>query len=187
MTQTPGHILTYSGDLFDVANPKPDDIRVDVIAHALGKECRFGGHSKLFYSVAQHSVYASCMVPDELAFAALFHDATEAYLRDIPRPVKALLPDYKRLESKIARVIERAFGLKPRIFQHPKIKQVDSLLQAMEGREIMNNPQAVYDWCGGAPDMTIYEAVDNTFVPMLPADATDMFLARFECLRWAPR
>jgi hypothetical protein len=183
MAQTPGHILTFSGDLFDVANPDPNEIRIEVIAHALSNECRFGGHSRSFYSVAQHSFYVSYMVDERLALAALLHDASEAYLKDLPRPVKALFPEYKKLETRIARVIERSFGLPRDIFEHRDIKMADSRIQAMEGQVLMVNPDRVYDWCGGRPDQSIYQVLDNNFRSMLPKDAEAIFIQRYKELQ----
>jgi 5'-deoxynucleotidase YfbR-like HD superfamily hydrolase len=185
-TKRPGLILTSNGNQFDVANPSADDVDVEVIAHALSNACRFGNQTRSFYSVAQHSVIVSVLVPDFLELPALLHDATEAYLHDLPRPVKALLPEYKVLEARLARVIAKAFQLPKNIFEHPIIKQMDSKLQAMEAQVLMENPAAVYEWCGGRPDQTIFD-IDNTFKPMTPLESKRFFLTRYEWLRWGPR
>jgi len=78
----------FSGGTFDILNPRAEDVRIEDIAHALSQQCRFTGHTKTFYSVAQHSVLASTLVaaPDELW--ALLHDASEAYMGDMNRPLK---------------------------------------------------------------------------------------------------
>ena len=85
-------ITTYSGKPFFPMDPRPEEIRIEDIAHSLSMQCRFNGHTKWFYSVAQHcSIMAEAMMSDgyaEYAFEALMHDAAEAYIGDLIRPVK---------------------------------------------------------------------------------------------------
>ena len=102
---------TYTGRAFYPADPKPQDIFIEDIAHALSMQCRYGGHCDDHYSVAEHSYIVSTMVPREDALAALLHDATEAYLVDVPRPVKVLLPQYRDLEATLWAAICARFGL----------------------------------------------------------------------------
>ena len=106
-------IRTYMGELFDVLHPNPEQIHLEDIAHALSNLCRFGGHTDRFYSVAQHSVMMATleMVPDELRLTALLHDASEAYLVDVPSPIKQLLPKYQEIEEMIHLCVARRFGL----------------------------------------------------------------------------
>lgn len=104
-------LLTYSGREFDLIDPQPDMIDLIDIAHGLANECRFSGQCRFYYSVAQHSVLVSQNVPPEFAFEALMHDASEAYLKDIPRPLKQLLPDYRAIEQRVEAVIRYRFGL----------------------------------------------------------------------------
>ena len=104
-------IHTYSGKKFYALDPKSEDIDLSDIAHALSNLCRFGGHSPVFYSVAEHSVLVSEAVPVKDALWGLLHDASEAYLCDIPRPFKPYLSNYKELEERIQRTIGNAFGL----------------------------------------------------------------------------
>ncbi|EIC2063184.1 5'-deoxynucleotidase, partial [Escherichia coli] len=89
-------IKTFSGKHFYYDRINKDDIVINDIAVSLSNICRFAGHLSHFYSVAQHAVLCSQLVPQEFAFEALMHDATEAYCQDIPAPLKRLLPDYKR-------------------------------------------------------------------------------------------
>ncbi len=98
-------IKTFSGKHFYYDKINKDDIVINDIAVSLSNMCRFAGHLSHFYSVAQHAVLCSQLVPQEFAFEALMHDATEAYCQDIPAPLKRLLPDYKRMEEKIDTVI----------------------------------------------------------------------------------
>ena len=81
-------MVTYTGKEFYPLDPNPADIDIKDIAHALSNCCRFAGHIKSFYSVAQHSVIVSELCEPENALAGLLHDASEAYLSDIARPVK---------------------------------------------------------------------------------------------------
>ena len=96
-----GWITTYTGQHFYPLDPRPHEVNMLDIAHALSMICRFNGHTQFFYSVAEHSIrcayHAHEQWPDriELQLAALLHDASEAYLCDIPRPVKLQLPDYR--------------------------------------------------------------------------------------------
>jgi len=85
------YIQTLSGKKFSYQFATADDIDIEDIANALSNICRFAGHLPEFYSVAQHSVLVSQIVPPEFAFEALMHDAAEAYCQDIPAPLKALL------------------------------------------------------------------------------------------------
>jgi len=84
-------IQTYTGKKFWAFDAAIADICIEDIAHALAMRCRFGCHCKEFYSVAQHSVIVSHHLPPELKLWGLLHDATEAYLPDVPRPQKGRL------------------------------------------------------------------------------------------------
>ena len=108
-------ILTYSGKAFYPTDPREADICIQDIAHALSMECRYGGHSRFHYSVAQHSVLLHDYCKDvlqwgrEACFYALMHDASEAYCKDIPRPLKAFMPDYRAIEALVDATIVRKF------------------------------------------------------------------------------
>lgn len=128
-------LLTASGRQFDPIDPQPDMIDLVDIATGLSNECRFAGQCKFFYSVAQHSVLVSQHVPPQHAWEALLHDAAEAYIKDIPAPIKRLLPDYRALEHKIESAIRARFGL-PQT-QTPSIKHADLMLLATERRDLM--------------------------------------------------
>jgi hypothetical protein len=92
-------MIMAGGGRYYPADPRPEDVNIADIAHALANLCRWGGHCPHFYSVAEHSVLVSYQVPREHALTALMHDATEAYLGDVPRPIKVCLPEYKRMEA----------------------------------------------------------------------------------------
>ena len=133
-----GHIMTYTGKLIEPLNPDPALIVIEDIAHALSQVCRFTGHTRHFLSVAQHSVLASRIVPPELALTALLHDASEAYLSDIARPIKQQ-PEfgtvYKAAETRLMYVIAERFG-----FAWPMpdaVHVADEILLRSEQRDLM--------------------------------------------------
>jgi uncharacterized protein len=104
-------IMLHSGRLFDLVNPEANEITIEDIAHGLAHTCRYTGQCNWFYSVAQHSVLVSQVVAPEFAFAALMHDAAEAFIGDISRPLKSLLSEYRTLEEKVEQAIFKRFGL----------------------------------------------------------------------------
>lgn len=127
-------ILTRSGKLFDYMAPTADMVELDDIAHALSNLCRFTGHCDRFYSVAEHSVLVSRLVPNDLALAGLLHDATEAYCGDVNSPLKSLLGAYRAIEARVAAVIEEKFKVK---FGHPFVKNADTLAYLAERCALM--------------------------------------------------
>ena len=128
-------ILTSSGRRFDYADPQPHMIELGDIAQALSKESRFNGHTQGFYSVAQHSFIASFIVPKARALEALLHDGTEAYMKDLPRPLKLLLPDYQAIEQAVDRAIRNKFGLPQTL--SAEVKRADLIMLATERRDLM--------------------------------------------------
>ncbi len=118
-------IRTYTGKFVDLLNPTEDMIDVEDIAHALSEEGRWGNHTKVKYSVGQHSmVVCDSVEEEEEKLAALFHDSTEAYLKDIMKPLKDLLPEYQKIEERFAIVIAKKFGYT--YPYHPNIKTWDN-------------------------------------------------------------
>lgn len=129
-------ILTNSGFYFDYSDPEGSNINIFDIASALSKICRFAGHCKSFYSVAQHSVLVSTILPPYLKIPGLLHDATEAYLVDIPSPLKSMLNDYKKIEERVEKVIASRFNLS--LPMSPLVKEADLILLATEQRDLLN-------------------------------------------------
>ena len=105
-------IQTSLGLKFDFEDPNPQSVHILDIANSLAKLCRFTGHSKEFYSVAQHSVIVSYVCAEENALVGLLHDSTEAYVGDMSRPLKKVIPEFKKFENQIwTEAIAPAFGL----------------------------------------------------------------------------
>ncbi len=113
----------HSGTLFYFEDPDLKEIRIDDIAHALSNECRFGGHCNSFYSVAQHSLCVSKLIAGagfsvEAQFQGLMHDATEAYVKDIPTGLKrAIGPAYRSLESNVWKAICTKYALEEELLE----------------------------------------------------------------------
>lgn len=133
---------TYTGRQFWPLDPRPEEIYIEDIAHSLSNMCRFLGHCKNFYSVAEHSVRVSWYIKDAGGtlldqYAGLLHDASEAYLVDVPRPVKPYLTNYKELELNMEKCIETKFNLQGANWE--LVKKGDNVLCATEKRDLMPN------------------------------------------------
>lgn len=126
---------TASGRQYWPLDPRAEEVTLFDIAHALSMQCRYGGHCSHFYSVAEHSVLVSRMVPREHALTALLHDATEAYCADVPRPLKRHLSNYAEIEALNWRAIAEAFMLDEEM--HPSIKDADNAILANERDALM--------------------------------------------------
>lgn len=131
----PNKIRLFSGHYFDPFNPDPEAITIENVAHGLSNVCRFGGHTKAFFSVANHSIGVSDWISTkqkEAGFwrysdvmAGLLHDASEGLgLFDIPKPIKDRMPEYKAAEERVMKMVAQKFG-----FEWPLsdiVKQVDA-------------------------------------------------------------
>lgn len=164
-------ILTATRKHFDYLDPRPEDIDLLDIAQGLANECRYAGHTRAFYSVAQHAWLASHIVPRELALEALLHDGSEAYCKDIPRPLKELLPDYRAIEARVEGVIRARFGLPATM--SPEVKHADLVMLATERRDLM--PEDATPW----PILEGIEPLPRKIVAMQPGKAHHLFLRRW--------
>jgi hypothetical protein len=123
-------IALLSGTLFNYNAPEDSDVTIEDIAGALSNVCRFSGHLPRFYSVAQHLVNTSRIVPRDHAFTALMHDTAEAFTNDLPTPLKHALPIFKELEIKIESAMANKFG-----FEYPyppEVKLADTQMLLLE-------------------------------------------------------
>lgn len=164
-------IQTYSGRRFNPTNPHVDAIVIQDIAHSLSMQCRFSGHCKKFYSVAQHSVLVSHICNHEDALWGLLHDASEAYLIDIPRPLKrsGKFEAYRDLEVIVTRAICKRFGL-PEAEPY-SVKRADTILLSTEARDLMYPLRA--DWVQPT------EPLPFKIESWSPQEAKNQFMKRF--------
>ena len=160
---------TFSGLIIDPRALELDKINIEDIAHSLSMQCRFGGHVTEFYSVAQHSVEVSNRVDKTLALWGLLHDASEAYVCDLPRPIKSLFPEYSKLEREIQERIAARFSLP---FPIPaEIKRADTIELLTEAKRFHNTP--IFNGSLEA------RSIDG-MISLAPAFAKKQFLDRFE-------
>jgi hypothetical protein len=165
-------LQTATGKSFWPLDPRPEEICIEDIAHALSHQCRFNGHCNTFYSVAQHSIIVSRHCSIENRLWGLLHDAAEAYVCDIPRPLKPFLSGYKEIETNISNVIADHFGLSRQM--PDEVKRIDSAILADEANQIMAPPPQ--DWFLPEPPLNV------TISPVGPLDAKYMFLEEFQKL-----
>ncbi len=177
-------IRTVSGVYLDLLDPKVEDIKITDIAHALANICRFGGHPREFYSVAQHSVRVSYLVDEEYALEALLHDATEAYLGDVITPLKNILPEYRRLEEKLDGIIRKAFDL-PAV-PTPCVKTADVIMYEAEAHELSTpRIETLFITRGGVVPIAtqpINTGQVRYELPSEPRQARARFISRFTFL-----
>ena len=167
-------IQVQNGQPFDFLNVDASGLTIDVIAHSLSNLCRFTGHTREFYSVAQHSVYVRYVVPPEDAFAGLMHDAAEALLGDVASPLKALLPDYRAIEDRVGATLFAHFGLSPKL--PDSVKHADRLVLSIEQRDLMPTGELWESTKG-------FSLPQEKIVPLGSSVAKMMFLSRYEDLR----
>ncbi|MGK0703705.1 HD family hydrolase [Yokenella regensburgei] len=165
-------LTTFTKQHIDYRNVTTSQIVTEDIAVALSNICRFAGHLPEFYSVAQHAVLCSQIVPAEFALEALMHDAAEAYFQDIPAPLKRLLPDYQRIEEAMDIVIREKYGL-PAVMSTP-VKYADLIMLATERRDLDLDDGCVWPVLEG-----IDPSYDFTIIPLKPGQAYGLFLNRF--------
>lgn len=172
-----GICQTHSGVAWNILHPDPEAVRIEDIAHALSNQCRYNGHTSEFYSVAEHSVRVSSCLPPKHQLAGLLHDAAEAYVGDIVRPLKPLLKEFKGIEEATMLAILDGLGLSGLQVNHEAVKYVDhNTILATEGRDLMHIEQ----WEAWAPDLYSDEfvgsALDEVIVPWTNTEARRRFM-----------
>ncbi|OLN31306.1 putative hydrolases of HD superfamily [Desulfovibrio sp. DV] len=168
---------TFSGLAFDLVRPDRSMVSIKDIAQSLANLCRFNGHSKRFYSVAEHSLYVSRAVPHHLALQGLLHDATEAYVGDMVAPLKSLLPEFKDLENRVRDAICARFGLP--VEMPVGVRAADRAMLATELEYLMLPPPQ--SWELGVEPYKLHEiglCHPNQF-GLSPREAHRRFLERF--------
>lgn len=166
-------MTTFTGRHFDPMQIRTEDICIEDIAHALSLMCRGGGHLKYFYSVAQHSLNCAAEAKargwsERLQLACLLHDASEAYLSDIIRPVKANLTGYLEIESRIMEKILEKFNLSDLTEEERRMwKQIDDEMLYYELKNLMSGEEdlAAPELCA-LPDISErnWQSVETDFL-----------------------
>lgn len=170
-----GWLQTHTGKTFFFGDMQPEDICIEDIAHALSNSCRFAGHCDHFYSIAQHCVHVADILEPFgriVQLAGLLHDGTEAYLGDVTRPLKQLLPAYKEMENRLEEIIEQKFGVL--IASDPRIKWADNVALMTEARDLLG-PQAAGWGVNEVP-------ASFRITPWTPTEAKRQFLSFFNQL-----
>ena len=166
-------IETFTGIQFHILEPREEEVCIADIAHALSLQCRFTGHTRFHYSVAQHSVYVSEILTAANALEGLLHDASEAYIGDMSRPLKhysSCGKEYLLIEEKIEKVIRKKFGF-PENMSSP-VKWADNSLLYKEKEALMKPADWTHNWGE-------HENVDINIASWTPALAEGRFLQRF--------
>lgn len=168
-------IRTRSGRYFDLLDPKPDQFTLEDIAGALSKMCRFGGQIDRFYSVAEHCYHCAALAEKDGASlavrrAALMHDAAEAFVGDVVKPLKIMLPEYDAIERRVELVIVEKFGLEGTV-DWPPVKEIDRAMLIAERRALFSADEVV--WTGEK----LVRQLDVKFVCWPPVLAEQAFLS----------
>lgn len=164
------YIDVTSGNKVYFLHPEPDQITIEDIAEGLSKICRFYGHCK-FYSVAEHSVRVSRILPPNLKLAGLLHDGSEAFIGDIHSFLKQLIPQYKIIEHNFEKVIAERFGLE---YPNPSaVKIADLTLLTTEKRDLKKHS----DWKD-----SLYLPLKEKITPWSSKEAKKEFLKEFKKL-----
>lgn len=164
-------IQTFSGRRFNPLHPNMGSIVIQDIAHSLSMLCRFTGHSKFFYSVAEHSVLVSYLCDPAYALQGLLHDASEYALQDMSSPLKSSgkFEEYKKYEKALQTMIYKRFGVDE--VEHASVKKADLMMLATESKELMSPMHK--DW------KNIYQPLPFKLQTLSPTEAEKLFLARF--------
>lgn len=171
-------VLTASGFVLDLTHPDATGLPVEDVARALAYQPRWCGASRQFYSVAEHSVMVSRLVPEALAYDALWHDSIEFIQGDWPSPLKAYLgrDDINRKLAPIEMALSRRFGFRLHL---EEVKKADLVAMATELRDLL--PRAWMDW-GHLPP-----PVADEIQPVGPEQAFALFMARYEEIKHLAR
>lgn len=171
------YITTYTGKHFDPITPDKNLIDIRDIAHALSLICRGNGHVKTFFSVGQHCINAAKEAilrgySDRVILACLIHDAGEAYLSDVPRPVKPSMPEYNQLEDRLLNMVYEKFLGSPLTEEEQRlVKSVDNDLLYYDLKELLNEVLDV-------PAPSLHISLNYNFVPF--DEIEQNFLALYE-------
>jgi len=168
-------IRTFTGKKFRPLTPDPELIDVRDIAHGLAMQGRFGGHTRVFYSVAEHSVRVSLITPAKDALWGLMHDASEAYLKDMASPIKYApgVEFYLEAEARLMAAVTIRFGLGTK--EPESVKRADAVLLHTEARDLFP-PGSHVEW------LDVGQAQPRRLNPLEWRGAEEWFLQRFRQL-----
>jgi hypothetical protein len=174
---------TFTGRQFWPIDPYPSEISIEDIAHSLAMQCRFAGHCLRFYSVAEHSVLVSRALPPHLKLWGLLHDAAEAYVLDVVRPLKPFLPGYREIEDRVMVAICAHFCLDLDPMTSPpampsEVKLVDNRILLSERDQNMLPTSHVWGLAQAAAGAG-FGPLDVTLQFWSPYEAERQFLAEF--------
>lgn len=164
---------TYTGTRFEITDPKPEQVNIMDIARALSHQCRYNGHIVKFYSVAEHCVRVSRLLPHEFKLWGLLHDAAEAYVGDLTRPIRQLVPDFDKVEDMALKAVCKRFGL--RLPVPDEVWVADDAMLVAERRDLLV----------GNGDRWSYTADPSSvsaITPMTSDEAMMRFLQEFNVL-----
>jgi len=191
MSEADVWVGTYTGKKFRPFAPRWEDVDIEDIAHSLSHQCRFNGHSDEFYSVAEHSIAVSHRVPAEDAMWGLLHDAAEAYVSDVVRPIKSrmaflrgdgAIDMFRVVETNILRVIAAAFDLP---WPMPaSVEIADLRMLATERRNLFDGRQPAWDELATIEPYNKECCIELNCWP--PFIAKSYFLNRYKALRGQP-
>jgi hypothetical protein len=184
-TITPTSILIGDGRYYDFRNPSLDGVDVRFLARAISRICRFTGHCDRFYSVAEHSVWVSHLVPSHLARQALVHDLHEALVGDVSSPLKGVIgAEYKRLEQEAWALVADLCGVPVTV--DPLVKRADLVMLGVERRKILANDSGEpWDILRGIPD--VVDEYPGLELGKSSDEAFDFFMNRYEALPAQPQ
>lgn len=169
---------TFTGRAFHLEDLDQNEIDILDIAHSLSMQCRFGGHSKQFYSIAEHSVRVARVLPPDLQLRGLLHDAAEAYLQDTMRPRKlkiaAMAPSYAAWEDRVEQLVLGAFGLSGPMPNEVKVADVRLLMT--ERRDLLNPCERDWEYIAALQGL---EPLPEKIVPWSQDKAQVVFLEMF--------
>jgi 5'-deoxynucleotidase YfbR-like HD superfamily hydrolase len=168
-------IETFNGNTFDYENLSMNIIEIEDIAHALSQVCRFNGHCRSFYSVAEHSVHVANVIDERLALAGLLHDGTEAYMPDIPTPLKAYWSKYfwlEQFEEEILKTVFKSFVIPYNEEDWKIIKKYDKAV-LREERNILFKHKDLWEFPEDIPEVNI------EIGPLDSEEAEQLFLEKY--------
>lgn len=176
-------VQTYTGKRFVLASPDAAAVCIDDIAHSLSLQCRFNGHTREFYSVAQHSLLVASLLPGRAALYGLLHDASEAYTGDIVTPVKSTLRcgwrPFARTEAKLRRFLYETLIRWPD--DGPALTQICKEVDCAGARLLVTEARDLLS-PSPAPWLPDARPLAERIVPLAPDEAERCFLLRYEAL-----